>query len=79
MNIKAFFDNSITLYITLGIAVINILGYLGMASISCVFIFLLGTYISNRFITGMVSADILIGLFISNILFSCGGIKEGLI
>ena len=77
MSIKVYFDNNIALYITLGIAIINILGYLGMASFSCVFIFIFTTYLSSRFID-ILSVDILIGLLISNIAFSCGKIKEGL-
>jgi len=78
MTIKEFFDNSITLYITLGIAIVNILAYLGMATPSCILLLMIAIYISHRFIP-IYSINILIGLFVSNIAFSCGGIIEGLI
>ena len=75
MSIEDYFDNNIALYITLGIAIVNILGYLGMASFSCVLIFILITYISSQIID-ILSVDILIGLLISNIAFSCGRNKR---
>ena len=78
MDIKEFFDNNITLYITLGIAIINILAYLGMATPGCIIILIIAIYISRQFID-IDSINILLGLFVANIVFSCGGIIEGLV
>lgn len=78
MKIREFFDNNITLYITLGIAIVNILAYLGMATPSCILILIIAIYMSRQF-TEICSINILFGLFVANIAFSCGGIIEGLI
>ena len=78
MNIKKYFDNNYALYITLGIAIINILGYLTVGSFTCVIIFIFICYVSHRLIN-ILAVDILIGLLITNITFSCGGIKESLL
>jgi len=78
MTVRDFFDNNITLYITLGIAIINILAYLSMVTPSCIIILLIAIFISHQFID-IYSINILFGVFISNIVFGCGGIKEGLV
>ncbi len=78
MNVRDFFDNNITLYITLGIAIINILAYLSMVTPSCIIILLIAIFISHQFID-IYSIKILFGVVISNIVFGCGGIKEGLV
>lgn len=78
MKIREFFDNNITLYITLGIAIINILAYLSMVTPSCIIILLIAIFVSHQFID-IYAINILFGLFISNIVFGCGAIKEGLI
>lgn len=64
-------------YVALALMVINVLGYVSVGSVECVIVFAIATYLSNMY-TKNRSLDILIGLFISNIVFGCGRVKEGM-
>ena len=64
-------------YVALALMVINVLGYVSVGSVECVIVFAIATYLSNMY-TKNRSLDILIGLFVSNIVFGCGRVKEGL-
>lgn len=64
-------------YVAVALMVINILGYVSVGSIECVIVFAIATYLSNMY-TKNRSLDILIGLFVSNIVFGCGRVKEGM-
>jgi len=55
---------------------LNVLGYVSLGSIECVLVLGGAAYIANHF-TKNRTADIFIGLFVSNILFGCGRLKEG--
>jgi hypothetical protein len=64
-------------YVAVALMVINILGYVSVGSVECVIVFAIATYLSNMY-TKNRSLDILIGLFVSNIVFGCGRVKEGM-
>lgn len=64
-------------YVALALMVINVLGYVSVGSVECVIVFAIATYLSNMY-TKNRSLDILIGLFVSNIVFGCGRVKEGM-
>ena len=57
--------------------VINVLGYVSLGSIECVLVLGGAAYLANQF-TDNRTVDIFIGLFVSNILFGCGRLREGL-
>ena len=56
--------------------VINVLGYVSLGSIECVLVLGGAAYLANQF-TQNRTVDIFIGLFVSNILFGCGRLREG--
>jgi len=56
---------------------INILGYVSAGSMECLLLFAITYYVSNRF-TKNRTVDIVVGLFVSNFLFGCGRVREGL-
>lgn len=77
MKLNKMMKNDMFYYVTVALMVINILGYVSIGSIECVIVFAVATYISNMY-TKNRSLDILIGLFVSNIVFGCGRVKEGM-
>jgi hypothetical protein len=64
-------------YMVLVFMSINILGYVSAGSMECLLLFAITYYVSNRF-TKNRTVDIVVGLFVSNFLFGCGRVREGL-
>jgi hypothetical protein len=77
MKLDKILKSKMIYYVALVLMVINVLGYVSMGSIECVVIFAVTTYLTNQF-TKNRSVDILAGLFVANVVFGCGRIKEGL-
>ena len=63
-------------YVALVLMVVNVLGYVSMGSIECIVVFAISYYLSNSY-TKNQSVDILVGLFVANVVFGCGRVKEG--
>ena len=76
MKLDKILKSKMIYYVALVLMVINVLGYVSMGSIECVVIFAVTTYLTNQF-TKNRSVDILAGLFVANVVFGCGRIKEG--
>ncbi len=64
-------------YMVLVFMSINILGYVSAGSMECLLLFAVTYYVSNHF-TKNRTVDIVVGLFVSNFLFGCGRVREGL-
>jgi len=62
--------------VAVALMVINVLGYVSLGSIECVLVLGGAAYLANQF-TQNRTVDIFIGLFVSNILFGCGRLREG--
>ena len=77
MKLNKMMKSDTFYYVAVALMVINILGYVSVGSIECVIVFAIATYLSNMY-TKNLSLDILIGLFVSNIVFGCGRVKEGM-
>lgn len=77
MKLDKILKSKMIYYVALVLMVINVLGYVSMGSIECVVIFAVTTYLTNQF-TKNRSVDILAGLFVANVVFGCGRIKEGM-
>jgi hypothetical protein len=69
--------NKYLYYVAVALMVINVLGYVSLGSIECVLVLGGAAYLANQF-TKNRTVDIFIGLFVSNILFGCGRLREGL-
>jgi hypothetical protein len=76
MKLDKILKSKMIYYVALVLMVINVLGYVSMGSVECVVIFAVTTYLTNHF-TKNRSVDILAGLFVANVVFGCGRIKEG--
>jgi len=63
-------------YVALVLMIVNVLGYVSMGSIECIVVFAISYYLSNSY-TKNQSVDILVGLFVANVVFGCGRVKEG--
>jgi len=76
MKLEQILRSQVLYYVALVLMVINLLGYVSLGSVECIVIFGIATYAANYF-TKNRSLDILAGLFVSNVVFGCGRIKEG--
>ena len=76
MKLDKILKSKVLYYVALVLMVINVLGYVSLGSTECVVIFGIATYIANMF-TKNRSLDILCGLFVANVVFGCGRVKEG--
>lgn len=64
-------------YVALVLMVVNVLGYVSVGSMECVIVFAISYYLSNSY-TKNQSVDILVGLFVANVVFGCGRVREGM-
>ena len=76
MKLEKILKSKLLFYVAVVLMIVNVVGYVSVGSMECVVIFAIATYISNHF-TKNRAVDILAGLFIANILFGCGRVKEG--
>ena len=76
MNFNNVLKSKYLYYAAVALMVINVLGYVSLGSIECVLVLGGAAYLANQF-TKNRTVDIFIGLFVSNILFGCGRLKEG--
>ena len=76
MNFNNVLKSKYVYYAAVALMAINVLGYVSLGSIECVLVLGGAAYLANHF-TKNRTADIFIGLFVSNILFGCGRLKEG--
>ena len=77
MKLDKILKSKVLYYVALVLMVINVLGYVSLGSTECVIIFGITTYLANMF-TNNRSLDILCGLFVANVVFGCGRVKEGM-
>ena len=77
MNFNNVLKNKYLYYVAVALMVINVLGYVALGSIECVLVLGGAAYLANQF-TDNRTVDIFIGLFVSNILFGCGRLREGM-
>ena len=76
MKFDKLLKNKYLYYAAVALMVINVLGYVAMGSIECILVLGGAAYLAQHF-TKNRTVDILIGLFVANILFGCGRLKEG--
>ncbi len=77
MKFDKLLKNKYLYYAAVALMVINVLGYVAMGSIECILVLGGAAYLAQHF-TQNRTADIFIGLFVANILFGCGRLREGL-
>lgn len=76
MKFDKLLKNKYLHYAAVALMVINVLGYVAMGSIECILVLGGAAYLAHHF-TKNRTADIFIGLFVANILFGCGRLREG--
>jgi hypothetical protein len=77
MKLNTLLNHKYFYYFSLFLMVVNVLGYVSVGSIECVLAFGLAAYAANHF-TKNRALDIFAGLFVSNVLFGCGRVREGM-
>ncbi len=77
MKLNTLLNHKYFYYFSLFLMVVNVLGYVSVGSIECVLAFGLAAYAANHF-TKNRALDIFVGLFVSNVLFGCGRVREGM-
>ena len=78
MKLASLVKNKYFCYLTYALMVINLLGYVSVGSMECVVVFALATFLCKGCLTKNMCLCIFAGLFVSNILFGCSKVKEGL-
>lgn len=78
MKIANLVKNKYFCYLTYALMVINLLGYVSVGAMECVVVFALATFACKSCLTKNMCLCIVGGLFVSNILFGCSKVKEGL-
>ena len=76
MKLEKALKSKALYYVALVLMVVNVLGYVAVGSVECIIVFAITYYLSNSY-TKNQSLDILIGLFVANVIFGCGRVKEG--
>lgn len=76
MKLEKALKSKALYYVALVLMVVNVLGYVSVGSVECVIVFAVTYYLSNSY-TKNQSLDILIGLFVANVVFGCGRVREG--
>ena len=76
MKFEKIIKNKYLYYAACVLAAINLLGYVSQGSMECIIVFGIATYAAH-YLTKNRAIDIFAGLFVSNVLFGCGRIKEG--
>ena len=77
MKIEKLLKNKFLYYAALGLAALNVLGYVTQGSMPCILAFGVTYYCAHSY-TKNRTLDIFAGLFVANILFGCGRVKEGM-
>jgi hypothetical protein len=75
MNINKIITHKYFHYTAIALMIFNIIGYISIRSMECVLVFGAASYVANHF-TKNRALDIFIGLFVANVLFGCGRVKE---
>jgi len=78
MNINKIITHKYFHYTAIALMIFNIIGYVSIQSMECVLVFGAASYAANHF-TKNRALDIFIGLFVANVLFGCGRVKEGFV
>ena len=76
MKLEKALKSKALYYVALVLMVVNVLGYVSVGSVECIIVFAITYYLSNSY-TKNQSLDILIGLFVANVVFGCGRVREG--
>ena len=76
MKLEKIVKSKYLYYVALALMAVNILGYISLGSMECILVFGVAYYASH-YVTKNRTLDIFLALFVANILFGCGRIKEG--
>ena len=78
MKLQKVLNHKYFLYAAYALMVVNILGYVSVSSLDCIVVFALATYLCKYCLSKNKGLCIFVGLFVANVLFGCGRVKEGL-
>jgi hypothetical protein len=78
MKLNKVLNHKYFLYAAYALMVVNLLGYVSVSSMECIVVFTLATYLCKYCMSKNQALCIFVGLFVSNVLFGCGRVKEGL-
>ncbi len=77
MKLQNVLKHKYFLYVAYALMVVNLLGYVSVSSLDCIVVFALATYLCKYCLSKNKGLCIFVGLFVANILFGCGRVKEG--
>ena len=78
-NIEKALKSNVFKYLFIALALLNILVYITTKSILCFVSFILAYGASDNWVSKNIGINLLVALFVSNIIFNCGRIKENFV
>ena len=76
MKLEKILKSKYLHYVALFLLVVNVIGYISLGSMECILV-LAVSYYASHFVTKNRTLDIFLAIFVANMLFGCGRIKEG--
>ena len=75
LSLQGVLNNKYVLYVVAALAVVNVVGYLSIGSMECLGVFAITALVCQQYCKNMTMC-LLGALFVANVVFGCGRIKE---
>ena len=76
MKLEKILKSKYLYYVALFLLVVNVIGYISLGSMECILV-LAVAYYASHYLTKNRTLDIFLAIFVANMVFGCGRIKEG--
>ena len=76
MKLEKILKSKYLHYVALFLLVVNVIGYISLGSMECILVLAVAYYASHH-LTKNRTLDIFLAIFVANMVFGCGRIKEG--
>ena len=75
-NVEKIVKGDVFKYFFVALALLNVIAYVTTNSMLCLVTFIIAYGAADNWVSNNLGINLFVALFISNVVFSCGGIKE---
>ena len=75
-NVEKIIRSDIFKYLFIALAFLNVLAYVTTNSMLCLVTFIIAYGAADNWVSKILAVNLFVALFIANVVFSCGGVKE---
>ena len=75
-NVEKIIKSDVFQYLFVALAFLNVVAYVTTNAMLCLVTFILAYGAADNWVSDNLGINLFVALFISNVVFSCGGIKE---